>query len=182
MLGRKNKTNKIFYTLQIKNPTENSKTQNKWQVLFGEHELNWKHIFTMPYKATVHVWKHVLTRFYLLGKPPCPQAANFSTDRAYCQTQLRYHKINVLTKFREDWKLNVTSRVLIPKTARLLEAMFFNRPEHFIFQTVLTKFHEDCTKHATSRVVNYSHTRKSDPLPLAVMFFNGTENKASLHT
>ncbi|KAH3804792.1 hypothetical protein DPMN_133081 [Dreissena polymorpha] len=48
ILGRKNKTNKIFYTLQIKNPTENSKTQNKWQVLFGEHELNWKHIFTMP--------------------------------------------------------------------------------------------------------------------------------------
>ncbi|KAH3869124.1 hypothetical protein DPMN_032284 [Dreissena polymorpha] len=39
ILGRKNKTNKIFYTLQIKNPTENSKTQNKWQVLFGEHEL-----------------------------------------------------------------------------------------------------------------------------------------------
>ncbi|KAH3862705.1 hypothetical protein DPMN_025679 [Dreissena polymorpha] len=29
ILGRKNKTNKIFYTLQIKNPTENSKTQNK---------------------------------------------------------------------------------------------------------------------------------------------------------
>ncbi|KAH3747606.1 hypothetical protein DPMN_182034 [Dreissena polymorpha] len=54
ILGRKNKTNKIFYTtLQIKNPTENSKTQNKWQVLFGVHELNWKHIFTMPYKATI---------------------------------------------------------------------------------------------------------------------------------
>ncbi|KAH3890365.1 hypothetical protein DPMN_014444 [Dreissena polymorpha] len=53
ILGRKNKTNKIFYTLQIKNPTENSKTQNKWQVLFGEHELNWKHIFTIPYKATI---------------------------------------------------------------------------------------------------------------------------------
>ncbi|KAH3871104.1 hypothetical protein DPMN_034298 [Dreissena polymorpha] len=48
ILGRKNKTNTIFYTLQIKNPTENSKTQHKWQVLFGEHELNWKHIFTMP--------------------------------------------------------------------------------------------------------------------------------------
>ncbi|KAH3790897.1 hypothetical protein DPMN_169105 [Dreissena polymorpha] len=53
ILGRKNKTNKILYTLQIKNPTENSKIQNKWQVLFGENELNWKHIFTMPYKATV---------------------------------------------------------------------------------------------------------------------------------
>ncbi|KAH3887824.1 hypothetical protein DPMN_011846 [Dreissena polymorpha] len=53
ILGRKNKTNKIFYTLPIKNPTENSKTQNKWQVLFREHELNWKHIFTMPYKATI---------------------------------------------------------------------------------------------------------------------------------
>ncbi|KAH3892528.1 hypothetical protein DPMN_016646 [Dreissena polymorpha] len=53
ILGRKNKTNKIFYTLQIKNPTENSKTQNKWQVLFGENVLNWKHLFTMPYKATI---------------------------------------------------------------------------------------------------------------------------------
>ncbi|KAH3795010.1 hypothetical protein DPMN_148555 [Dreissena polymorpha] len=53
ILGRKNKPNKIFYTLQIKNPTENSKTQNKWQVLFEEHELNWKHILTMPYKATI---------------------------------------------------------------------------------------------------------------------------------
>ncbi|KAH3883935.1 hypothetical protein DPMN_007905 [Dreissena polymorpha] len=53
ILGRKNKTNTIFYTLQIKKPTENSKIQNKWQVLFGENELNWKHIFTMPYKATI---------------------------------------------------------------------------------------------------------------------------------
>ncbi|KAH3850204.1 hypothetical protein DPMN_092611 [Dreissena polymorpha] len=31
ILGRKNKSNKIFYTLQIKKPTENSKTRNKWQ-------------------------------------------------------------------------------------------------------------------------------------------------------
>ncbi|KAH3846206.1 hypothetical protein DPMN_088505 [Dreissena polymorpha] len=53
ILGRKKTTNKIFYTLQIKNPTENSKLQNKWQVHFGENELNWKHIFTMPYKATI---------------------------------------------------------------------------------------------------------------------------------
>ncbi|KAH3860729.1 hypothetical protein DPMN_023648 [Dreissena polymorpha] len=30
ILGRKNKTNKIFYSLQIKIPTKNSKTQNKW--------------------------------------------------------------------------------------------------------------------------------------------------------
>ncbi|KAH3713894.1 hypothetical protein DPMN_073695 [Dreissena polymorpha] len=27
--------------------------KKKWQVLFGEHELNWKHIFTMPYKAII---------------------------------------------------------------------------------------------------------------------------------
>ena len=33
ILGRKNKTNKIFYTLQIKSPTENSKIQNKWSFL-----------------------------------------------------------------------------------------------------------------------------------------------------
>jgi hypothetical protein len=47
-----NKTNKIFYTLQIKNPAETSKAQTERQNLLGEKEFNWKQIFFMPYKST----------------------------------------------------------------------------------------------------------------------------------
>ena len=49
---KQNETNKIFYTLQIKNPAEISKAQNKWQNLLGEKEFNWKQIYVMPYKST----------------------------------------------------------------------------------------------------------------------------------
>jgi len=52
IIAKQNETNKIFYTLQIKNPTETSKAQTKWQTLLGEKELNWKQIFVMPYKST----------------------------------------------------------------------------------------------------------------------------------
>ena len=45
ILAKQNKTNKIFYKLQIKHPAENSKIQNKWQSLLGEQEFNWKQIF-----------------------------------------------------------------------------------------------------------------------------------------
>ncbi|KAH3799540.1 hypothetical protein DPMN_153150 [Dreissena polymorpha] len=51
-----------YYTLiksipiQIKseiNTNNTPCTQTTFQILFGEKELNWKHIFTMPYKATI---------------------------------------------------------------------------------------------------------------------------------
>ena len=49
MLAKQTKTNKIFYSLQIKKPVENSKIQNEWQILLQEKEFNWKQIFIMPY-------------------------------------------------------------------------------------------------------------------------------------
>ncbi|KAH3879551.1 hypothetical protein DPMN_003454 [Dreissena polymorpha] len=63
----------------------------------------------------------------------------------------------VLTKFHEDWTINVTSRVLTKKTAP--------PPGSHVFHP--TKFHEDWTKNVTSRGL----TGKL-PRPLAVMFFN----------
>jgi len=52
IIAKKNKTNKIFYALQIKNHAETSKAQTKWQNLLGKTDFNWKQIFVMPYKST----------------------------------------------------------------------------------------------------------------------------------
>jgi hypothetical protein len=53
IIAKQNKTNKIFYTLQIKTPAETSKAQTKWQNLLGDKEFNWKQIYVMPYKTTI---------------------------------------------------------------------------------------------------------------------------------
>ncbi|KAH3880497.1 hypothetical protein DPMN_004412 [Dreissena polymorpha] len=70
---------------------------------------------------------------------------------------------NLLTKFHEDRKINVASRVLTKKNAPPLAAMM----------NLLTKFHKDRTLNVASRVLTrfyYSHIRKNAP-PLGSHFF-----------
>ncbi|KAH3825641.1 hypothetical protein DPMN_127522 [Dreissena polymorpha] len=89
---------------------------------------------------------------------------------------LRYQDIigtNLLTKFHEDRKINVASRVLTRKNAPPPGSHVF-QPTSIIFELVhdiigmnlLTKFHEDRTVNVASRVLTrfyYSHIRKNVP-------------------
>ncbi|KAH3855799.1 hypothetical protein DPMN_098368 [Dreissena polymorpha] len=78
---------------------------------------------------------------------------------------------NLLTKFHEDRKINVASRVSSRKNASPPGSHVF-QPTDIIFELVqdiiginlLTKFHEDLTVYVTSRVLTrfyYSHIRKN---------------------
>ncbi|KAH3879835.1 hypothetical protein DPMN_003742 [Dreissena polymorpha] len=58
---------------------------------------------------------------------------------------------NLLTKFHEDWTINVTPRVLTKKNAP---------PSGDNKTHVLTKFHEDWTKNVTSRVFICFHCKQ----------------------
>ncbi|KAH3787625.1 hypothetical protein DPMN_165752 [Dreissena polymorpha] len=80
---------------------------------------------------------------------------------------------NLLTKFHEDLKINVASRVLTRKNAPPPGSHVF-QPTGIIYELVqdimgmnlLTKFHEDRTENVASRVLTrfyYSHTRKIAP-------------------
>ncbi|KAH3864987.1 hypothetical protein DPMN_028020 [Dreissena polymorpha] len=67
-------------------------------------------------------------------------------------------RTNVLTKFHEDWTINLTSTV---KTAPppgghvfLPTGIIFELVKYFIGTHVPTKFHDDWTKNITSRVLN----------------------------
>ncbi|KAH3714681.1 hypothetical protein DPMN_057371 [Dreissena polymorpha] len=51
---------------------------------------------------------------------------------------------NVLTKFHEDWTINVSSRVF---------TRFFKLGQDIIWTNILTKFNEDSTINVTSRVL-----------------------------
>ena len=48
----KNKTTKSFYELFMKNRTIDYKHKEKWEEILGQ-SLNWKNIYTMPFKATI---------------------------------------------------------------------------------------------------------------------------------
>ncbi|KAH3888383.1 hypothetical protein DPMN_012416 [Dreissena polymorpha] len=67
---------------------------------------------------------------------------------------------NLLTKFHEDWTINVASRVF---TSHVFQAnvTFFVLIQDIIQTNLLTKFHEDWTINVASRVL----TRKSAPPP-----------------
>ncbi|KAH3727978.1 hypothetical protein DPMN_053924 [Dreissena polymorpha] len=78
---------------------------------------------------------------------------------------------NLLTKFHEDWKINVASIVLTRKNAPPPDGhvfqptgIIFDLIQDIIVKNLLTKFHEDRTINMTSRVLTriyYSHIRKN---------------------
>ncbi|KAH3868979.1 hypothetical protein DPMN_032134 [Dreissena polymorpha] len=87
---------------------------------------------------------------------------------------------NLLTKFHEDRKINVASRVLArkndpPPGSHVFQptGIIFYLIQDIIWMNPLTKFHEDRTVNVASRVLtrfNYSHIRKNAP-PLGSHFF-----------
>ncbi|KAH3890285.1 hypothetical protein DPMN_014361 [Dreissena polymorpha] len=90
---------------------------------------------------------------------------------------------NLLTKFHEDWKINVASRVLTRKNAPPPSSHVF-QPTGIIFKlfqdiigmNLLTKFHEDRTVNVAPGVLTrfyYSHIRKNAP-PLGSHFFQAS--------
>ncbi|KAH3861045.1 hypothetical protein DPMN_023972 [Dreissena polymorpha] len=80
---------------------------------------------------------------------------------------------NLLTKFHEDWTINVASRVLTRKNAPPPGGHVFTATEtifeliqDIIGTNLLTKFHEDRKINVASRVL----TRKNAPLPRGHVF------------
>ncbi|KAH3716576.1 hypothetical protein DPMN_059300 [Dreissena polymorpha] len=80
---------------------------------------------------------------------------------------------NLLTKFHEEWKINVAPRVLTRKNASPPWQPCFSTNLHIfqVFQDIIgmnlmTKFHEDQTVNVASRVLTrfyYSYIRKNAP-------------------
>ncbi|KAH3873635.1 hypothetical protein DPMN_036872 [Dreissena polymorpha] len=75
---------------------------------------------------------------------------------------------NLQTKFHDDRKINVTSRVLTSGHAFLLTQTIFKLNRHIQKTHVLTKFHEHWTKNVTSRgftCFHYIYREKTAPPP-----------------
>ncbi|KAH3739539.1 hypothetical protein DPMN_046192 [Dreissena polymorpha] len=83
---------------------------------------------------------------------------------------------NIMTKFHENWTINVTSRVLSCKSVPHPGGHVFQRTRnHFRIQpryhktSILTKFHEDWSNNKTSRVLTnfyFNNVRKTAPPPV----------------
>ncbi|KAH3864628.1 hypothetical protein DPMN_027651 [Dreissena polymorpha] len=113
---------------------------------------------------TVNVASRVLTRFYYshIRKNAPPLGSHFFQANIIIFELIQdIIAINLLTKFHEDWTINVASRVIyshIRKNAPPLVAMFLKQPKPFsnsskvcIGTNLLTKFHEDRKINVTSR-------------------------------
>ncbi|KAH3849156.1 hypothetical protein DPMN_091552 [Dreissena polymorpha] len=78
---------------------------------------------------------------------------------------------NLLTKFHEDWTINVASREKCPAPGgHVLKATktIFELIQDIIGTNLLTKFHDDRNINVTSRVLtmfNYSYIKKNAPPP-----------------
>ncbi|KAH3702262.1 hypothetical protein DPMN_077273 [Dreissena polymorpha] len=148
-----------------------------------------KHLF-----VKFNVTSRVLTR--KTAPPPCSHV--FQQTRTIFKLIQDIVRKNVLTKFHEDWTINVTSRVLTrfyytlkpykfhddwtknvtsretatPPGSHVFQPTrtIFELVQDIIIKTVLTKFHEDWTINVTSRVL----TRQT-ALPPGGHVFHPTE-------
>ncbi|KAH3696288.1 hypothetical protein DPMN_083753 [Dreissena polymorpha] len=111
-----------------------------------------------------YVPSRVLTR----KTAPPPGSHVFQQTRTIFKLIQDIVRKNVLTKFHEDWIINVTSRVLTSGT-------IFEIFQDIIGTHVLTKFHEDWTINVTSRVL----ARKTAPPPGAHFHADWTKNVTS---
>ncbi|KAH3715063.1 hypothetical protein DPMN_057767 [Dreissena polymorpha] len=78
---------------------------------------------------TVNVASRVLTRFYNshIRKNAPPLGSHVFQANNYFQTYPRFIETNLLTKFHEDWTINVASRVLTKKNAPPLVAIVLTK-------------------------------------------------------
>ncbi|KAH3867864.1 hypothetical protein DPMN_031001 [Dreissena polymorpha] len=120
---------------------------------------------------TINVASRVLTRFYYshIRKNAPPLGSHvFQANVTIFELIQDIIETNLLTKFHEDWKINVASRVLTRKNAPPLGSHVFQANltifeliQDIIQTNILTNFHEDWTINVASRVL----TRKTAPLP-----------------
>ncbi|KAH3739396.1 hypothetical protein DPMN_046048 [Dreissena polymorpha] len=106
---------------------------------------------------TVNVASRVFKRFYYshIRKIAPPLGSHvFQANIIIFKLIQDIIETNLLTKFHEDWTINVASRVLTRKNAPPLVAIYYGT-------NLLTKFHEDRKINVTSRVL----TRKIAPPP-----------------
>ncbi|KAH3736747.1 hypothetical protein DPMN_043320 [Dreissena polymorpha] len=114
----------------------------------------------------------------IYGKMPRPLAAIIFQAKVTIFELIQYIiKTNLLSKFHEDRKINVASRVLTRKNAPPLTAIHVFQANIIIFELIqdiiqtnlLNKFNEDWTLNVASRVLTnftiaiYSHIRKNAP-------------------
>ncbi|KAH3889064.1 hypothetical protein DPMN_013112 [Dreissena polymorpha] len=110
------------------------------------------------------------SKFYINLTYPESDKLREPTTSPASQFQRYIIGTNLLTKFNEDRKINVASRVLTRKNAPTPWQPCF--PD-IIGMNLLTKFHEDLTVNVASRVLtrfNYGHIRKNAP-PLGSHIF-----------
>ncbi|KAH3791085.1 hypothetical protein DPMN_169296 [Dreissena polymorpha] len=155
-----------------------------------------------------NVTSRVLTRFYyshITKTAPPPGSHVFQQTRIIFKLIQDIVRKNVLTKFHEDWTINVTSRVLTshisigthvltefhedwtknvtsretdtPPGSHVFQPTraIFELVQDIIITNVLTKFHEDWTINVTSRVL----TRKTAPPPGGHFHADWTKNVTS---
>ncbi|KAH3880226.1 hypothetical protein DPMN_004136 [Dreissena polymorpha] len=110
-------------------------------------------------ERTVNVASRVLTRFnysHIRKNAPPLGSHVFQANIIIFELIQDIIGTNLLTKFYDDRKINVTSRVLTKKNAPP------PRWPYIIGMNLLTKFHEDRTIYVASRVLTrhyYSHIR-----------------------
>ncbi|KAH3785060.1 hypothetical protein DPMN_163143 [Dreissena polymorpha] len=145
---------------------------------------------------TINVASRVLTIFYyshtykcshIRKNAPPPGGHVFKPTGIIFELVQDIIGINLLSKFHEDRKINVASRVLTrfynshiwknapPPGSHVFQptGIIFELVQDIIEMNLLTKFHEDRTVNVTSRVLTrfyYSHIRKNAPL-LGSQFF-----------
>ncbi|KAH3774528.1 hypothetical protein DPMN_175910 [Dreissena polymorpha] len=117
---------------------------------------------------TVNVASRVLTRFYYshIRKNAPPLGSHvFQSNVTIFELIQNINKTNLLTKFHEDWTINVASRVknAQPLGSHVFQAKvtIFELIQDIIGTNLLSKFHEDRKINVASRVL----TRKNAPPP-----------------
>ncbi|KAH3795520.1 hypothetical protein DPMN_149075 [Dreissena polymorpha] len=112
---------------------------------------------------------------------PCPRGGHvFQPTGIIFELLQDIIGMNLLTKFHEDWTINVASRVHIKKTAPPIEshvfqamATIFELNQENSGTNLLSKFHEDWKMNVASTVLTrfyYSHIRKNAPSPCGHVF------------
>ncbi|KAH3881399.1 hypothetical protein DPMN_005325 [Dreissena polymorpha] len=97
------------------------------------------------------------------GKCPAPWQPVFQANVTIFELIQDIIEINILTKFHEDWTINVASREFTRKNAPPLGSHVFQANHN-----LLTKFHEDWTINVASRELTrfyYRHLWKTAPPP-----------------
>ncbi|KAH3872441.1 hypothetical protein DPMN_035657 [Dreissena polymorpha] len=114
---------------------------------------------------TVNVASRVLTRFYYshIRKNAPPLGSHFFQANIFlCELIQDIIETNLLTKFHEDWTINVASREKCPAPGgHVFKATktIFKLIQDIIGTNLLTTFHDDQKINVTSRVL----TRKIAP-------------------